>query len=356
MADTGKRGADNSMGGLQKRPKWKATAQQYKQAGSGQAVPHGSVGVLVTCEGGKEKQSARETIVLLEEVYQRLGATVAAGAAEPDAAASEPKDIAALLRAEVADVKKGADDVFHSHDTGVKGTVFIRFPDEAATGGAPGPEQVVTTLCRELKETKQVRTRFATRLLPVRYTSFIGLEDIKAIGVKLAEDNFPPGTEGLTFAADLDRRACDALKKVRMAVVDAFVLQIPQPPHKVNLSAPQKTIVIQALRNTVTAAVVDSYKDLAKFNIRRVGDLEEEEKQKKAKAAASATAKAAQPADAAGAAAEAKGAEHPQATGEAGETLPVSNGQQPIVGAQDSKDQVASPVKGLTSSAAAADE
>ena len=49
-------------------------------------------------------------------------------------------------------------------------------------------------------------------------------------------------------------------------------------PLKVNLKAPSKTILIQLLRNACASAVVDGYRDMARFNIKKLTEDEEEDK------------------------------------------------------------------------------
>ena len=50
-----------------------------------------------------------------------------------------------------------------------------------------------------------------------------------------------------------------------------------QPPHVVNLSTPDKTIIVQLIKSFCAMSVVDEYKQLGKFNFRELS-LGEEDK------------------------------------------------------------------------------
>lgn len=54
---------------------------------------------------------------------------------------------------------------------------------------------------------------------------------------------------------------------------------------QVNLKAPTKTVLVQLIRNGCAVAVVPSYKELAKYNVRKLAEVEEEGQGGKAAAA-----------------------------------------------------------------------
>ena len=71
----------------------------------------------------------------------------------------------------------------------------------------------------------------------------------------------------LQFAVEFDRRAVPPGLE-RMEVIDAFARAVPQPPYKVSLSEPQKTIMVNVAKGSCGVAVVEDFKKLAKFNLR----------------------------------------------------------------------------------------
>jgi tRNA acetyltransferase TAN1 len=81
--------------------------------------------------------------------------------------------------------------------------------------------------------------------------------------------------EATDFAVEYEHRASDKLK--RPDVIDIVAKAVPQPPYKVSLSNPTRTILVQAVRNVAALSVVTSFKQLAKFNLRRLAEGEEDE-------------------------------------------------------------------------------
>lgn len=49
-----------------------------------------------------------------------------------------------------------------------------------------------------------------------------------------------------------------------------YTLIFVQPPHLVNLNEPDKTIIVQLIRNYCAMSVVERYKQLGKFNLREL--------------------------------------------------------------------------------------
>ncbi len=65
-----------------------------------------------------------------------------------------------------------------------------------------------------------------------------------------------------------------------------------QAPHKVNLNNPEKTILVNLLKNACGVAVVEQFRQLSKFNIRVLTTPPEEDKEgEEGKKAAEASAK-----------------------------------------------------------------
>eukprot|EP00798_Chlamydomonas_sp_ICE-L_P021692 gene21692-28715_t len=195
--------------------------------------------------------------------YDKLAGTSSKPAAKAEGEGK--KDISALIAAEVAELKDKSKQRFTPHGMSVNGCVFIMFPQDIPT---PSPVDVVISIMEEAKSTKTLRARHCNRMLPIMHTCFAGLEEIKKMGPLVVAGHFPKGgTEGFPFAADYEHRSAEGLD--RMAVIDAFVGHVVQPPNKVNLSAPEKTIIVQISRNSCGASVVPKYKELARFNIKK---------------------------------------------------------------------------------------
>ena len=91
-----------------------------------------------------------------------------------------------------------------------------------------------------------------------------------------------------------------------------------QAPHKVDLGAPQKTILVNLLKSACGVAVVEQYRELQKFNIHMLTMTPEEREAAAEKAGGGKQQQARQPEPEAGAAGEAGGAAGPEGGGGGG--------------------------------------
>ena len=281
--------------------------KQHPKDPSSKAVPPDTWGMLLTCQGGRDRRAVDEARALFEEAFARMGksdiltgagSAAAAGAADgaADGAAASGggggggggQSVEALLAAEVAQLKDAKRSNFRWHDTGVNNTVFVAFPKGP---GAPSPSAVAENVLSHIKATKVLPARFLNKLLPVEATCFVGLDEIKkaaeaflpgafeavAASVAAAAGGDKGGGDGgaakpLTFAVDLERRSCGSLD--HMAVVNAVAKAVPAP-HTVNLRAPDATVVVQLVRNVCAIAVCPRYKALCKYNVRVAAEDED---------------------------------------------------------------------------------
>ena len=53
-------------------------------------------------------------------------------------------------------------------------------------------------------------------------------------------------------------------------IADSTFLCVIQPPHKVDLSNPKKTVLVEVMKATAAISVVDDYKSLGKLNFREL--------------------------------------------------------------------------------------
>ncbi|KAL4457950.1 hypothetical protein ABPG75_012815 [Micractinium tetrahymenae] len=305
----GKRGADGGAGG---RPNKKRYLNKPAPSGSKAGIPLQSRGVLVSCTSGREQQAGREAANLLTEFYHKLGGTwkqqAAADEAVPAGGGDAPTDIAAALASEVAELKEGSRQPFYYHLTGVNSVVYLEYKD--AQG--PAPSAIVLAACEAVAAAGEARTRHCARFCPVEATCFASLDKIRELAEKVVGEHFPEGAdEPIEFAVQYDARAAPNLE--RMQVIDAFATLVPAP-HKVNLGAPQKTILVSILKSTCGVAVVDRFRELFRYNIATLALPEEErEAQREAQRAQQ---KAQQEAQAEQKAAEAPGQEQEKQEGQ----------------------------------------
>mmetsp|Transcript_830 Transcript_830/g.2573 ORF Transcript_830/g.2573 Transcript_830/m.2573 type:complete len:373 (+) Transcript_830:225-1343(+) len=250
----GKRGHDGGGGGAKK--KWQPASW------TGKVIPAGTKGCLVSCVSGKEQQASREAQDLMIQYVESLKP------AKQEEAAPAGSDIAALIADEVADLKKPEGKLVTYHSTGITGLAYLAFTGAA---GDISPVDFVTAMSREIKATKQCKSRLCMRFMPVEYSCQASLEDIRSVAGKLVPIAFPPrdvDAEPETFSVHYEHRA--SAKIDRKQIIDAFVDHVPKQGYKVSLDGAQRTILVQLIKSCCTIAFVRDYRDLAKFNIREL--------------------------------------------------------------------------------------
>jgi hypothetical protein len=139
----------------------------------------------------------------------------------------------------------------------------------------------------------------------------------------------------LTFGVEVERRSFSGFDS--REVIDAFAKVVPAP-HKVNLSRPDASIVVQLIRNVCAVAVAPRFKELCKYNVRVAADAEDD-----------AAAAAAAGGGGGGGAQKAAAAAAPAAAADGGAT----KDQRPAEGADKGQQQVVEP-EGAGKEAAAA--
>lgn len=134
----------------------------------------------------------------------------------------------------------------------------------------PGPVELVRAILEKALTTGVSATRRCVRMYPVERCCQAAIEKIKPMAADMVAKVFKAGEDvrPLTFAVDLDRR-CKSDNVKRAEVIDAFVDPIPRPPHTVNLSNPERVIVVQVIRNVCAACIMEGYHKLCKCNVRQ---------------------------------------------------------------------------------------
>jgi tRNA acetyltransferase TAN1 len=110
--------------------------------------------------------------------------------------------------------------------------------------------------------------RFAHRVLPVESICFASVDDIVKAATPLIASAFP-ASPALKFAVQLELRSCDGLKLDRKSFVDALAALVPAP-HTVDLSNPDRVIMVQVIKNAAALAILSDYYALCKYNLRCV--------------------------------------------------------------------------------------
>lgn len=237
------------------------------QSSKVKGIPKGSRGVLVSCVLGQEKKGGREALAILSESFEALNASHGSKESGETKKEGERNDISSLLADEIADLKDRDKQDFSIREVGISALVYI----ECKYENGPQPSEIVMHALETAKETGQNKARICNRFYPIDYTSTSQLDDIKDMGKIIAKDHFPTsdGTITTTFSVDCERRAHPPSLQ-RMDVINAYASAIDQPPYKVDLNNPEKTVLVNVIKGTCGAAVVQKYRALSKFNLREL--------------------------------------------------------------------------------------
>ncbi|KDD75582.1 hypothetical protein H632_c607p0 [Helicosporidium sp. ATCC 50920] len=332
----GKRSGDDKGGGRPTKRKYYLPFTGGKRDG----IPLGCRGVLVSCLGGKEQVAAREAIAMFSQLFEEMrdDSTVlneakkgAKQAEEAEEAGPPSEDVDEALQAELDELRNTKAQPFYFHSTGIKSTVFV----EMQYRGHPGPVELTVAASEQALARGKAGTRLCNRFYPIEHTCFASLDKIGSAARRFLEPVFGPAPpakkadeeeskggeeenkggecdaaaaeaapqtnvevlpgkavqkalEGrepsgeIRFAVQYEHRAAPSLD--RMAVIDAVVDAVRRPPHKVDLTTPQVTVLVNVLKGTAGLALVPRYKELKKFNLRLLAAPEEgQEKEKEDK-------------------------------------------------------------------------
>nr|CAD1840022.1 unnamed protein product [Ananas comosus var. bracteatus] len=154
---------------------------------------------------------------------------------------------------------------FVSLDSGCNGVVFIQMHKRA---GDPSPVDIVQRMMSSAASTRKHMSRFILRVLPAELTCYASEEEITKAIKPLVEQYFPSAaTTPVKFAVLYEARSNTGID--RMKIINAVAKSIP-PPHKVDLSNPDKTIVVEIVKTICLVGVVERYKELLKYNLRQL--------------------------------------------------------------------------------------
>ncbi|XP_048446310.1 uncharacterized protein LOC103929543 [Pyrus x bretschneideri] len=177
----------------------------------------------------------------------------------------EDKSIDKLIEAELQELGDKNKRRFFTLESGCNGVVFVQMRKRE---GDPSPNAIVQHMMTYAAATKKHMSRFILRVLPVEVACYSSEEEISRAIKPLLEQHFPVETQNpQKFAVLYEARANTGID--RMKIINAVAKSVPAP-HKVDLSNPDKTIVVEICRTICLIGVVDKYKQLAKYNLRQL--------------------------------------------------------------------------------------
>ncbi|EOY32769.1 THUMP domain-containing protein 1 isoform 1 [Theobroma cacao] len=175
------------------------------------------------------------------------------------------KSIDKLIEAELKELGDKSKRRFINLDSGCNGVVFVQMRKKE---GDPGPKDIAQHMMTSAASTRKHMSRFILRVLPVEVACYASEEEITRAIKPLIAQYFPVETQNpWKFAVLYEARANSGID--RMKIINSVAKSIPAP-HKVDLSNPDMTIVVEIIKTVCLIGVVEKYKELAKFNLRQL--------------------------------------------------------------------------------------
>ncbi|CAN7005419.1 unnamed protein product [Brassica rapa subsp. trilocularis] len=175
------------------------------------------------------------------------------------------KSIDKLIDAELKELGDKSKRRFMKLDPGCNGIAFIQMKRR---DGDPSPKDIVQHGLTSAAATKKHISRFILRLVPIEVSCYPSEEEISRAIKTLVEQYFPVETDNpRKFAVLYGARANTGVD--RMKIINAVAKSIPAP-HKVDLSNPEMSIVVEIVKTVCLIGVVEKYKELAKYNLRQL--------------------------------------------------------------------------------------
>ncbi|KAI8962365.1 hypothetical protein F5Y11DRAFT_323245 [Daldinia sp. FL1419] len=256
--------------------RWQTPHQKAKlEAIKGRSLEVGDMGIWTTCVKGKERQALEEMVDLCEEYGEKL---YNIKRQDPAEAREDENDIESSIKKEVQEMKprsnsKGS--TFEPMRMDLDCLLFIR------TKPPVDPVRLVHQICKdatEVTDKAQRRTRFINRFTPITMTAKAteaGVEEVaKNVLAKyflLAGEDEPMDdtkANAYSYAIRPSFRAHSTLKRDD---VIKKVASLIGPRHKVNLSSPDKVILIDIYQTFCGMSVVDGDWDpLKRYNLHEI--------------------------------------------------------------------------------------
>ncbi|KAJ6755219.1 THUMP DOMAIN-CONTAINING PROTEIN 1 [Salix purpurea] len=218
----------------------------------------------------------------------------------------EEKSIDKLIEDELKELGDKNKRRFLSLDSGCNGVIFVQM---RKIDGDPCPKDIVQHMMTSAASTRKHMSRFILRVLPIEVACYASEEEISRAIAPVVEKYFPVDTQdpqkgicppekevqiiesqkvdfgpshlvqdtispgvAAEFAVMYEARANSGID--RMKIINSVAKSVPGP-HKVDLSNPDKTIVVEIVKTLCLIGVIEKYKELSKYNLRQLTSSEQ---------------------------------------------------------------------------------
>ncbi|KAF7876584.1 hypothetical protein EAF04_001672 [Stromatinia cepivora] len=269
--DGNNRGGKRAKGGS--NGKWQTPHQQTKMASkSGGRIEPGDQGIWATCVKGKEGKATEELRSLLEESAEKYyGISVKSSNknndGEDEDATESVDDIEASIRKEVAAHRDPAEKLFSAVYLDIQCVLFFK------TRSPIDPADLVHRMCEDAASGGVRKLRFVNRLTPMSIIGKATEKGIEEIGQTILGAHFRLAGEAAkseesaaySYAIRPTIRNHSTLKR---DTVIKQVASLVNDNHKVNLTKPDKVIIIEIYQTICGMSVVgDDWEKLKRYNL-----------------------------------------------------------------------------------------
>ncbi|CAO3675436.1 unnamed protein product [Umbelopsis vinacea] len=236
-------------------------------------------GVMIMCARKKEDRAAREVLDLFNEFADQLYPSSAPKEEKEEKDdADEEEDIEAMIAKEVATMSNKqpkSQKRFANIQTDTDCVIFIR------TNSPVEPVSFVHHILKDIQQTKNKRTRFTSRLLPVQKTCHSNMPEITKLAEELLKPHFhTPGENGKIqpkkFSIVCRIRNCEKIDRQELTKNIAAVVG---KEHPVDLVNPELVIIIEVIQSICMMSVVKDFYELKKYNIESLCGLNDKKEE-----------------------------------------------------------------------------
>lgn len=155
---------------------------------------------------------------------------------------------------------------FQVVDTGLKNVIFIR-------STLPDPLELVTKIVTELDRTKQQRTRYLLRLLPIEVVCKAYMNDIKQKANVMLEKYFAQDPK--TFSIVFNRHSNNNIQRDEIIEDLAEIINKKNPGNKADLKNPELAVIVEVIRGVCLLSVAPNYYKFRKYNLLEICNTRE---------------------------------------------------------------------------------
>lgn len=224
----------------------------------------GLKGFLCTCNF-REKECVKESYYLLNLYADILNDKINSSTV-PDMvkdSANDGEDIADDLSKEICSLKNKELKRFQAIDSGAKNVIFIKTTIE-------NPVELVSEIISDIIATKQQKTRFLHRLLPIEVICKANVADIKASMDTLICKYFSGDPK--SYAIIFNCRNNSQMNRDEIISEIANLIASKNSKHVVNLKNAELSVMVEIIRGICMLSVVPDYMKYKKCNLIQLAD------------------------------------------------------------------------------------